>query len=202
MTTTTPEKPLGDFTRFIGTPFESFVLPILPRDATLGEESKVDPANLGRVPGRFLADRGVWTGMSAWQHHVTTERHLRLWEGWKATASRFALGMRLNEFHCLDLDVNDPQDVAEIHDLVTAFMGHGPIRTRSNSPRRLYFFKWRLGGMRVSKMSVTYIHPDGSEHTAEFLGDGQSATLEGPHRSGVELRVAERRHHRLAEPAA
>jgi phage/plasmid-associated DNA primase len=190
MTTTTPEKPLGDFTRFIGTPFASFVLPILPKDAKLHPDSKVDKANLGRLPGRFYEEHGVWTGMSRWQSHTTTAMHLELWNRWRAKAGMpVPLAIRTNEFPGIDCDVNDPSDMAKIELLIVMALGTGanpPKRTRPNSPRTLFMFRWPPRHSPVRKLALTYIHPDGSKHTVEILGHGQSATLEGPHRSGFD----------------
>jgi phage/plasmid-associated DNA primase len=189
MNTTTPEKPLGDFTRFIGTPFETFILPNMPLDAVLAADSKVDPANRGRLPGSYRPDTNEWVGFYHWQFHQTTPQELAYWNMLSSTVSRLPVAMRLNEFHAVDCDVNHEGDMMEITTIIQEFLGFGPVRSRPNSPRKLFFFKKTPGHDTPPVMHVpriTYTHPDGSEHTIEILGHGHACTLEGPHRSGVD----------------
>ena len=48
------KQPRSDFLKYAGTPFEHYILPIIPAGAPLSEESALTPDHLGRfpVPGR------------------------------------------------------------------------------------------------------------------------------------------------------
>lgn len=48
---TTMTHPNTDFLKYIGTPFEHFILPITPAGATLSTESVLTAEHLGKIPG-------------------------------------------------------------------------------------------------------------------------------------------------------
>lgn len=44
--------PVSNFLKYIGTPFERWILPIIPAGAELIEDGSLTPENLGKIPGR------------------------------------------------------------------------------------------------------------------------------------------------------
>src|ERR1700730_4433132 len=110
------EGPLGDFTRFIGTSYEPWILPVLPAGATLkprGDGTTIDPANCGKIPGKFLSGGG-WVGFAGWQTHRTNKSDLECWQEWHTPALPVPVCMRLNEHPVVEFDVNRPADLAEL----------------------------------------------------------------------------------------
>ena len=100
-------NPSSDFLKFANTPFESWILPIIPAKATLKprEDGKpgIAPKRLGKIPGKYVARAGAWAGFN-WQDHRTTKDDLKQWQGWQTPDVPIAIGMRTAEFPVVDID--------------------------------------------------------------------------------------------------
>jgi len=72
--------PFSDFSKFIETDFESYILPIIPAGAPLA--SKLSPDSVGKVPGRWLAEQRAWVGFKGWSKHYIYARasSLKHWQ--------------------------------------------------------------------------------------------------------------------------
>jgi hypothetical protein len=176
---------MSSFLKFIGTPFEAFILPVIPAGAKLMEGSTLSPYTLGRVPGKWLSNIGAWTGFSEWQNHRATKFSLDLWQNWQAEAG-FALGigMQTAEFPVIDIDSNDAEIVDAIHRVALRHLGWSPVRRREDSPRRVLCYKLKRGTPPIRKMRLALVDSQGNEHIIETLGHGQQVVIEGPHASG------------------
>jgi putative DNA primase/helicase len=183
--------PHSNFLKYIGTPFERYILPIIPAKATLKprEDGKpgIAPENLGKIPGRYLPYTGAWVGFWNWQNHRTKKNDLERWQGWQTADVPIAIGMQTAEFPVVDIDSDDPEIVAAICTLATAHLGWSPVRCREESPRRVLCYKWTPGPnhdrMPVRKMRFAFA-AEGKTHVIEILGSGQQVVIEGPHAKG------------------
>jgi hypothetical protein len=54
------------FQQYKGTPFETSLLPIIPKDARLSPNSGILPDNIGKIPGLYYPHAGVWSGFAGW----------------------------------------------------------------------------------------------------------------------------------------
>jgi hypothetical protein len=181
--------PLGDFTRFIGTSYEPWILPVLPVGATLKlheDGTTIDPANCGKIPGKFIRSAGGWVGFAGWQTHWTNKFDLERWQEWQTPELPVPVCMRLDEHPVVDLDVNRADDLAELLSMLATEVGPAPARTRPNSTRRALIYKWEPGTPPVRKRSFRWLDDKGENLAIDILGLGCHTLIEGRHKSGVE----------------
>jgi hypothetical protein len=76
-------NPPSDFLKFVGTPFERHILPIIPVGARLTADSSLTADQLGKIPGKYFPLVGKWAGFCAWQKHIATRQHLKRWQHWQ-----------------------------------------------------------------------------------------------------------------------
>jgi hypothetical protein len=189
MTTSPP-----DFTRYIGTSYERFILPVLPFGAVLKmrmDGTTLDPSNCGKIPGKLLAHgngRGqpAWIGFQDWSTHVTTKFDLELWQRWHTPTLPVPICMRLPEHPAGDCDINREDDRDEVVGIFQEVCGVGPMRTRPNSPRVTLLFKWEAGTPPVTSRSMNWTDDKDAGHGVDFLGVGRHTVIEGRHKSGVD----------------
>jgi hypothetical protein len=124
---------------------------------------------LGHVP---LPCNGKRPTISGWQECAVTEDDIRHWgDGNTGVRTEFTPG--------LDCDVGDPevseallQEVKDWHDTKAVLARYG------RSPRWLVPF-WT--DAPFTKMSRSFVSPNGETHKLEFLGRGQQFISEGEH---------------------
>jgi hypothetical protein len=68
------QHPLSGFWKFAGTDFERYILPIIPAGAKLKDGSKINPGQLGKIPGMWLSDERVWIGFKDWSKNYVYAR--------------------------------------------------------------------------------------------------------------------------------
>jgi len=73
------------FVKYAGTPFQQYILPIIPVGATLSPQSKISPDQLGKIPGRYNCDQGNWVGFKDWStfsstHNPRMLQHFQEWQ--------------------------------------------------------------------------------------------------------------------------
>src|SRR5208282_5256895 len=111
-------NPPSNFLKFADTPFERFILPIIPRDAKLKprEDSKPGIAreNLGKIPGKYVANAGAWVGFFNWQNNRTTKSDLERWGGWQTPDVPIAIAIQTAEFPVVDIDSDEAEIVEAI----------------------------------------------------------------------------------------
>jgi hypothetical protein len=76
----------SNFTKFAGTDFEQYNLPIIPPGAKLTENSSLNPEQLGKIPGEWLPEVGAWRGFANWQNQWAwpSKKALERWQRWQA----------------------------------------------------------------------------------------------------------------------
>src|SRR5215471_6265021 len=116
--------PLSNFTKFAGTDFEPYILPIIPAGAKLSVNSSLNPEQLGKVPGEWLPEVGAWRGFANWQDRWarSSKKALERWEAWQTEYAQaigadspiaIAVGMNTRNFNCFDID-SDDQAIADM----------------------------------------------------------------------------------------
>jgi hypothetical protein len=180
-------RPPGDFTRFIGTPYERFILPIIPAGAKLKpreDGNTVDPEKLGRMPGAYLSHLDQWIGLREWSSHRANATKLERWQGWHKPGLLVPIAILTPEFPVADGDINREDDACEIATIMIRELGPTAVRTRPNSHGFGLVYRWKRGEPPVYQTAVTYTCDRGGKHLLESCGHGQNFMIEGPHRSG------------------
>ncbi len=180
--------PFSDFLKFMGTDFERYILPIIPRGAKLAKQSNLSEDQLGKIPGRWLAEERAWVGFKDWpNHHVyTNASNLKHYERWQTeSGTSVAVGMNTNVFNAVDIDSDSPE-IADIIECYTAMdLGMTPVvRLRDGSARRVLLYERDQHTAPTMKRRLTFKEADGTEHAVEFLARGQQVVIEGPHAKG------------------
>lgn len=179
------------FSDYIGTPFQEWILPIIPAGAPLAEWSKLTPDKLGKIPGQFWPERGgVWSGFKDWTKWRAEDRALRAFDTWYKSYTP-TLGINSSRLPGIDIDFeNDPELVEQIVGLA-ALMFPGPqcVRTRPNSSRVLLAYRFDPGldghGQDLRKQRFPFLDFGQQVQAVELLGHGQQWLMEGRHPSGV-----------------
>ena len=164
-----------DFKKFIGTSYEENLLPAIPPDGAISRNSKINPAQRGKVPGR-LTPLG-WTGFSEWTKYKSDHWDLQNWSEWNANVS---VNCR-DVFAGLDLDSENNELNKLFVEITDDLIGTNlPSRSRSNSNRNLLLCR---GNVRKRA------HKYSNKHTGEMagldiLGNKSQFIAEGTHPSG------------------
>lgn len=179
-----------DFLKYRTTPFEPFILPIIPAGATLKEDSKLTPDQLGKIPGKFYAGLKAWSGFYAWQASRAKHFDLTRWQGWQdkdQADTAIALALRTGEILAIDIDITDEVIAEYVTCLIIAMMGMpGAIRRRPGTGRRMLFYGHKPHTAPVSKSRIAFdILATGEKAAVEVLGYGQQVVAEGPHAKGA-----------------
>lgn len=162
--------------------FGAAVLPIIPPGALIGPASKIG-SQIGKIPGRRHAS-GLWCGFVGWQRHETTAAQAREYDVWGAN-----VGLRADEFPCIDCDVDEPLLARTIADAVAQHLGRerAVLRTRPNSARCLFICRT---GNPFKKTRYEFADSEGGRVGAvEVLGRGNQYVVAGQHHSGVDHRL-------------
>jgi hypothetical protein len=141
MTTSPP-----DFTRYIGTSYERWILPVPPVGAICPSSSSETPTDRGRMHESVFED---------WSTERTTRFKLELCQGWHTLELPVPICMILDEHPAGDLDINRADDRVEVVGIFHKVCGTGPMRTRPGSPRLVLFRERDIGGMRTSMRRPT-----------------------------------------------
>jgi hypothetical protein len=182
-------NPSTDFLRYRGTPFQTYILPIIPAGAALREDSSLTPDHLGKIPGKFSPDLGTWTGFYNWQRNITTRSQLERWESWQGDGRpAIAAGMRTNVICAGDFDINDEEVLNEARARFIVALGILPaaVRRRHGSPRCVLFYRQMQRVAPIHKSRLAFkIKATGELCIIEVLGEGQQVVIEGPHAKGA-----------------
>src|SRR6266851_416553 len=175
------------FADFKGTPFEAFVVPIIPVGAKLSPHSKLTVDDLGRVPG-FKYEEG-WGGFGKavpWTKAVTTSKLLDTYAMYKKDGLPEVYGLLGKKFPALDIDCDDKRLTAIASPIALRVLGPAPMRTRPNNEGRLLLpYRYEFHASTLLKMRRMWRTPSGYEFSIEFLADGQIWTYGTRHWSGV-----------------
>ena len=144
---------------------------VVPPGAHLSPNSKLDPAMLGKAPGR-LGPNG-WHGYG-WRTYTPTREDIARWS--RDGANFGLLGRR---FPAVDIDSDDPAIVALAARLAEEMLGPAPRRS-GRVPRLLMPYRSEEPLPRRALAALR----DGEKHLVEVLGDGRQYLVHGTHPSG------------------
>ncbi len=179
----------SDFLKFIGTPFEHYILPIIPAGATLAPESSLTADHLGKIPGKFAHGPRYWFGFMGWQSYWTTKFDLEKWQGWQdpdKADTAIAVALRLRTVIAIDIDIDDPVLADEAELRVVMVLGKPlAVRLRVGNARRVLIYGHKTKTMPITKSRVVFTIEGGGLNAIEVLGEGQEVVIEGPHAKGA-----------------
>ena len=135
--------------------------------------------------GKELIEKGfdivpikAGTKMPRFKGWQNTEASVEDVDTWLKTKSNTGIGILTKHFPAIDIDVRDPEVIAEIEKflfeelLVDQFLGQNEIFKRTGQPPKcLYAFRTDEPFKKLS--SKKYVDFFGDEHQIEILGDGQ-----------------------------
>ncbi len=183
------------FTDYAGTPFDVYVLPIIPRGVRLTPGSMLTEDRLGKIPGRRYRDGwGGFTREHPWQNvyqHRESgsdrlRRNLAAYASWYAADKKVeTVGMLSRCLPVLDIDSEIKRYADVANDVADEKLGPAPCRTRGNSAKCLRLYRLDESRGRITKRRRVYRTIFGSEVAIEVLGDGQQFLAKGMHPSGV-----------------
>lgn len=182
------------FTKFAGTEFEKYVIPIIPVGAKLTEFSTLTPDRLGKIPGNRYGDEG-WGGFPKthpWQDHwkypaYSYEKLFKTYESWyEKDGFEPVVGMLSRLLIGIDIDTEDGSYGDIIQRVAGRVLGLAPIRTRPNSGKRLLCYRLdQENSPPIPKIRKVWRTAFADQFAVEVLGEGQQWLYEGPHPSGV-----------------
>jgi hypothetical protein len=160
--------------------FTTELLPIIPPNAPLAGNTKVQPENRGKVPGKRNSD-GTWNGFKSWPKHQATVADCKQWTIWGASG-----GLQGRLYLGLDIDVEDEETAAYAEQLAIRCFGPAPVRIRAGSARRLLLYRQPKDRPPIGKKRLEWTDMQGQKHALELLGAGCQYLVFGTHKSGVE----------------
>jgi hypothetical protein len=182
------EQPRSDFLKYAGTPFEPYILPIIPAGAKLTKNSTLTPKHLGKVPGIWLPDVKRWRGFPGWQRHRACRADLVRWQGWQErdnADTAIAIGLQLgHHIVAANIDIGDAAIADLAERIVIAALGKPLcVRRTGGSPRRVLFYAQDPKAMPITKDRLAFTAPNitgDNVYAVEILGLGQQVAIEGP----------------------
>lgn len=161
------------FADFAALGYRNDLVCVIPPGAKLHPESKINPAECGKTPGRPSGDG--WGGYD-WRRTVPTEGQLQFWDSHGAN-----VGLQCRNFPAVDIDVEDPALAEAIALEAILTLGVAPCRSRGNSAKRLMLYSTATP---MGKAKLVF-QRDGVRAAVEVLGEGQQFVASGTHPSGA-----------------
>jgi len=125
----------------------------------------------GKIPSRYTRNREV-VGFTKWAQYTPTSQDLDTW----SKEEDYGICLQTRTIGAFDLDLEDASVVAEVVQLLHGHAYTLPVRSRSNSPRKLLLFRWETPqSKRVLETSCGKI---------ELLGVGNQCVVAGQHETG------------------
>ncbi len=171
------------FAQYGAAGFGPSLLPIIPPNGPLSARTALKPEKLGKTPGKLLDDGFV--GMTNWPDHVASDDDLAVWDKWLSLPHECSIGLRSDDFPCLDLDVNDAALSNRLAKLAQQLVGAAPVRrvlgAGSGGPGSKCLLVYR--GKSLPSWTTRFMY-GGAEHMVELKGHRRQCAIEGQHRSG------------------
>ena len=140
------------------------VLPIIPPGAQIWSGSDVDPAQCGKIPGRFFPERSEWSGLGGTWAVEGIPPGLQKRAGSWPTGN---VGLRAASWPAVDIDVSNERARALVEEIAITHLGPAPIRERDGAPRSLLVYR-AAGDEPIRKMRLTF-ELDGDQHAVEVV---------------------------------
>lgn len=149
------------------------LLPVVSRPGVeIARNSKLSPANLGKVPSRLVSGKVV--GVPDWTNYKATQADIRDW----IKQPDYGICLQTRDEICADVDLNDELAAARAYEIIVeVLVVQPPVRRREGSPRFAVLLRCRNHG-RPKQV----IHTENGD--IEFLGNGQQIVVAGTHPSG------------------
>jgi hypothetical protein len=154
--------------------------PVIPHDARLAANSKIDAANRGKVPGRRLAD-GTWVG--GWKDLGDADMAAaRSWDEMGAGVG-FRFGRPLPDgVGAIDVDLTVKDDSERVLAIAKTTFGFRLAVRRVDHPEHAkLLIMFRLKGEMPRSFDVAVKQSDGERGKVQFLGPGRYGNIHGVH---------------------
>ena len=146
---------MSSFQPYRGSVFMPWLLPIIPIGAKLTPLSDIKPENIGKIPGKFEADR-MWRGFAGWNAlRPIEEGVLHFWDSWYFPKPPI-IGIRAWKFPSIDLDVLLTWQALTGRDIAFKVFGETCVRSRTGSPRQLLMYSSPLTKSRHQAEPTAY----------------------------------------------
>lgn len=147
------------------------VIPVIPPGAPLSHNTRVRPADRGKVPG--VKGAHGWHSFD-WRSHAATVQDCGRWQVMGAS-----IGLRGDRCPGVDIDITDAALADIIAQLARDTLGPAPCRT-GRAPKRLLVYRL-AGDDPIGLLRLWFRAPDGADHLIEIRGAGQQYVVEGVH---------------------
>lgn len=149
---------------------------IIPPNAKLSSYSRIGSNQLGKVPG--IPGPSGWKGYD-WLRHTATDTDAEQWD--RAGAN---IGIRSADTPAVDIDVTDVRLAELIERTALDMLGPAPIRSRTNSAKRLLMYRTAEPFDRL-RLWITPTGASPRQHLVEVLGRKHQYAIYGTHPSGA-----------------
>jgi len=147
------------------------LLPVVSNPgARISSDSKLKA--LGKVPSLFNA-AGEVVGIARWTDKISTPTNIDRWQ----QNPDLGICIQTRTVRALDVDIDLPDEVAEIREIIAKHLGNLPVRGRADSAKCLLAFT--LPG------AFTKVILKAKHGAIEFLADGQQFIAAGTHPKGA-----------------
>src|SRR5713226_3469157 len=163
------------FKSFAGTPFEAFILPIIPKGAPLSPHSTLTADRIGKVPGvRYPQGWGGFPKSVPWQTSRCSAKLLDTYTKWYREGGFVeTAGILARLFPGFDIDFDDCWIADEVEKIVVDECGATVVRIRPNSGKRLLMYRFAGDTDPLLKIRRVYRTPFEDQGALELLGNGQ-----------------------------
>lgn len=149
---------------------------VIPPGAELSSGSRVNPSDLGKVPGK--KGKEGWYGYPFLTAGTPSRAEVARWERDGAN-----VGLLAARYPALDIDVKSEKLGRVVRHFAERVLGPAPVRL-SREPRALLVYTTEIPFPRRA-MIVEF---EGDHHLIEFLSEGRQYLIAGRHPSGVDYR--------------
>lgn len=146
------------------------LISVTPPGAQLAPLSKLQPSQLGKVPGKRNAN-GTWSGYD-WRKTQPVIDDVRKWLNDGAN-----IGLRADHFPGVDIDCKNEVIAQIIEDAALGTLGPAAIRI-GQAPKRLLMY---YAAEPFSRMRLWIAYKGEKDHLVEMLGQGQQYLVYGTH---------------------
>jgi hypothetical protein len=173
---------MAGFKDYKGTPFVSYILPIIPKGEPLSEASGLTQEMLGKIPGLRNPNTGQWAGFD-WPRFIVDDGTLDIFAGWYANRPCETVAINARELIAVDSDGDNIVVAAITRETLNDTLGWSVERVREGSFKFLRCYRL-VGATPLTKKRDVVQDESGTRYPCEILAHGQQWLMEGEHPSG------------------